>query len=325
MYELNDWRDAELTATRDFGPDIRMFEIAPAGGALPYEPGSHINLAIDIAGHRDIRSYSLVGLPRRDAYRIAVRRVQPSRGGSAWLHDLLPGARLKITSPRNHFPLQFGASHYLLVAGGIGITPLLGMAQTLARRGLEFRLLYAVRRRQDAAFADELRETLGDRVSLFVSEDGNRIDLLRELSVHPADGDIYVCGPGRLLQALRDAMAVLQRPSANLRFETFGNGGLHPNESFWVRVPRLGVEIAVPAGQTMLDALDAAGVELMSECRRGECGLCAVDVVAVEGLIDHRDVFLSDHQKHENSRICACVSRAVQGGVVIDTSWRADQ
>jgi len=92
-----------------------------------------------------------------------------------------------------------------------------------------------------------------------------------------------------------------------------------------VRVPRLGVEVAVPAGCSMLDALDAAGVDIMSECRRGECGLCAVDVVALEGEIDHRDVFLSEHQKRENNRICACVSRAVRGGVVIDTSWRAGQ
>ena len=325
MHDQNDWMDAELVATRDFGPDIRMFELAPSAGVESYEPGSHINIAVDIGGHRDVRSYSLVGQPRRNVYRIAVKRVNPSRGGSAWLHNLLPGARLQITSPRNHFALQFGAPSYLLIAGGIGITPLLGMAQTLMRRGIKFRMLYAVHRRQDLAFAEELRETLGGRVSLFVSEDGNRIDLRRELSGFSVDGDIYFCGPARLLQGLREAMTALERPMANLRFETFGSGGLHPNESFWVRVPRLGVEIAVPAGQTMLDALDAAGVEVMAECRRGECGLCTVDVMALEGQIDHRDVFLSDHQKRENNRICACVSRAVQGGIVIDTAWRAGQ
>lgn len=325
MHDQNDWMDAELVATRDFGPDIRMFELEPAGGVAPYEPGSHINIAVDIGGRRDVRSYSLVGRLGRNVYRIAVKRVNPSRGGSAWLHTLLPGARLRITSPRNHFPLQFGAPRYLLIAGGIGITPLLGMAQTLVQRGADIRFLYAVRSQHDLAFVRELQEALGERLSLFVSGDGSRVDLRRELADFPADGDIYFCGPARLLQALRDSMIDLKRPLSNLRFETFGSGGLQPNEPFWVRVPRLGVEVAVPEGQSMLDALEAAGVEVMAECRRGECGLCAVEVMALEGEIDHRDVFLSEGQKRENNRICACVSRAVQGGIVIDTAWRAGQ
>ncbi|WP_341914162.1 PDR/VanB family oxidoreductase [Ferrovibrio terrae] len=325
MHDQNDWMDATLVSTRDFGPDIRMFEIAPKHGVVPYEPGSHINIAVDIGGRRDVRSYSLIGQPRRNVYRIAVKRVNPSRGGSVWLHNLLPGARLQVTSPRNHFPLQYGAPRYLLIAGGIGITPLLGMAQALMQRNADFRLLYAVRSQRDLAFAQELKETLGSRVTLFISEDGNRIDLQHELAGFPADGDVYFCGPARLLQAVRDTMTALNRPLANLRFETFGSGGLKPNEPFWVKVPRLGVEVAVPEGQSMLDALEAAGVEVMAECRRGECGLCAVDVMALEGEIDHRDVFLSEHQKRDNSRICACVSRAVHGGIVIDTAWRADQ
>jgi len=325
MHDYNDWMDAELVATRDYGPDIRLFEIAPAGGVVTYEPGSHINITVDIGGQADMRSYSLVGLPRRSVYRIAVRRVQPSRGGSAWLHNLLPGAKLRITSPRNHFPLQHGASSYLLIAGGIGITPLLGMAQTLQQRGADIRLLYAARSRRELALAPEIEAALGERVAFFISEDGNRLDLQAALSGFPADGDIYFCGPARMLQGLREAMAALGRPQGSLRFETFGSGGLQPEESFWVRIPRLGVEVTVPPGCSMLDALETAGVEVMSECRRGECGLCTVDVMALEGAIDHRDVFLSDHQKRENSRICACVSRAVHGGLVIDTAWRADQ
>lgn len=325
MHDRDDWMDAELVATRDYGRDIRLFEIAPAEGVTAYEPGSHINIAVDIDGRQDVRSYSLVGLARRGIYRIAVKHVQPSRGGSAWLHTLLPGARLRITSPRNHFPLQHGAPGYLMIAGGIGITPLLGMAQALQQRGADVRLLYAVRRCQDLALAAEIEMALGERATFFISEDGNRLDLQAALSGFPADGDIYFCGPARMLQGLREAMTALGRLQGSLRFETFGSGGLKPEESFWVRVPRLGVEVTVPPGRSMLDALEAAGVEVMSECRRGECGLCAVDVMALEGEIDHRDVFLSDHQKRENGRICACVSRAVQGGVVIDTSWRAGQ
>jgi vanillate O-demethylase ferredoxin subunit len=325
MHDRNDWLDAELVGTREIARDIRLFDLAPAGGTVGYEPGSHINIAVDIGGRRDLRSYSLVGQPRRDVYRIAVKRVTPSRGGSLWLHNLRPGARLQITAPHNHFPLQFGAPRYLLIAGGIGITPLLGMAQALAQRGADFRLLYAAHSRQDVALLPELQAALGDRLALFVSEEGNRLDLQREISALPAGGDIYFCGPARLLGALRDTMTALDRPLASLRFETFGSSGLQPNQSFWVKVPRLGIEVAVPEGQSMLDALETAGVEVMAECRRGECGLCAVDVMALEGEIDHRDVFLSEHQKRENSRICACVSRAVHGGIVIDTAWRAEQ
>lgn len=325
MYDRNDWMDAELVATHDFGPDIRVFEIAPVGGVIAYEPGSHINIAVELGGQTDLRSYSLVGLPRRGVYRIAVKHVKPGRGGSAWLHNLLPGAKLRITAPRNHFPLQHGAPAYLLIAGGIGITPLLGMAQALAQGGADVRLLHAARRRCDLALAEEAVAALGARVSFFVSEEGQRLNLQAALAGFPPDGDVYFCGPARMLQGLREAMAALGRPEHNLRFETFGSGGLRAEESFWVRVPRLGVEVTVPPGRSMLDALDAAGVEVMSECRRGECGLCTVDIVALEGEIDHRDVFLSDHQKRENSRICACVSRAVHGGVVIDTSWRAGQ
>lgn len=325
MHDRNDWIDAELVVTRDFGPDIRLFEFAPAGGTVPYEPGSHINVAVDIAGQPNVRCYSLVGLPRRGTYRIAVKHVQPSRGGSAWLHNLLPGARLRITTPRNHFPLQHGAPAYLLIAGGIGITPLLGMAQALRQRGADQRLLYAARRRSDLVLADEIEAALGERAAFFISEEGNRLDLQAALKDFPPDGDIYFCGPARMLQGLRAAMAALGRSQTGLRFETFGSGGLKPEEAFWVRIPRLGVEVIVPPGRTMLDALETAGVEVMSECRRGECGLCTVDVMVLEGEIDHRDVFLSEHQKRENTRLCACVSRAVQGGVVIDTSWRPGQ
>lgn len=325
MHDRNDWMDAELVATRDCGPDIRLFEIAPAGGVMAYEPGSHINIAVDIAGQSDVRSYSLIGLPRRSVYRVAVKHVQPGRGGSTWLHNLLPGARLRITAPRNHFPLQHGASSYLLIAGGIGITPLLGMAQALTRRGADVRLLYAARRHCDLVLTSEIEAALGQRAAFYISEDGNRLDLQAALAEFAADGDIYFCGPARMLQGLHDAMAALGRPQHSLRFETFGSGGLQPEESFWVRIPRLGVEVTVPPGRSMLDALDAAGVEVMSECRRGECGLCTVDVMALEGEIDHRDVFLSEDQKRENSRVCACVSRAIRGGLVIDTAWRADQ
>lgn len=320
------WIQADLIAMQDLSPTIRLFEFTPREGQVAaYEPGSHINIAVEVNGRPDVRSYSLVGLPNRRGYRIAVKKVDPSRGGSAALHELLPGAAVKITPPRNHFPLQFDSGRYLLIAGGIGITPLVGMAQALVQRGADVRMLYAARSRHELVFIHELEALLGDRLQVFVSDEGRRLDLTAVLAALPADTDVYFCGPARLLSELRAVWTESGRPQTSLRFETFGSGGLQASESFWVKVPRLGLEITVPQSQSMLDALEAAGVEVMSECRRGECGLCAVDVMAVEGTLDHRDVFLSETQKRENHRVCACVSRAVHGGVVIDTSWRPEQ
>lgn len=320
------WIEAELSATWDLSPDIRLFEITPADGVTgSYEPGSHINVAVEVNGREDLRSYSLVGPSDRRRYRIAVKHLPSGCGGSAAMHNLLPGARLKITAPCNHFPLQFGTPRYLLIAGGIGITPLLGMAQALMRRGADLRMLYVARHRHDLIFIQELQALLGGRLQVFVSSEGQRPDFAAVFSNTPSDTDIYFCGPARLMSAVREAMSAHHLPPSNLRFETFGSGGLQANQPFWIRVPRLGLEVTVPENQSMLEALEAAGVEVMSECRRGECGLCAVDIVAMEGEIDHRDVFFSEHQKRENTRICACVSRAVRGGLTIDTAWRAGQ
>jgi vanillate O-demethylase ferredoxin subunit len=197
------------------------------------------------------------------------------------------------------------------------------MALALAEAGAAFRLLYACRRRQDLAFADELRDRIGDRLRVFIDEEGGRIDLPAEIARLPPGGELYVCGPIGMLEAAKRAWQESGRPVDGLRFETFGNSGRYASEPFAVKIPRLGKEIVVPRNQTMLDALEAAGVAMISDCRRGECGLCAVKILAVEGTVDHRDVFFSDAQKATNAQLCTCVSRVVNGGITIDTADRA--
>ena len=123
---------------------------------------------------------------------------------------------------------------------------------------------------------------------------------------------------------MRAAWAAAGRPAANLRFETFGNTGAHASEAFWVKLPRHGLELTVPADRTLLDVLEAAGIETLHDCKRGECGLCAVDVLSVDGRIDHRDVFFSAHEKAAGQRLCACVSRVTGGGLVLDSAYRPD-
>ena len=318
------WLEATVGATRDVTANIREIEIVPHGVSPTWTPGSHIEVAIEVDGRPDTRCYSLVGEPDGARYRIAVKREQPSRGGSRTMRALAAPARLRVTSPRNLFELELGRPSYLLIAGGIGITPIYGMALALARRAAPFRLLYACRARDEAAYLPELSDALGDRLAFFDASRGQRLDLAAEIAALAPDAQVYVCGPLRLLDEARRIWAASGRHPSWLRYETFANSGRHAPEPFWLRVPSRNLEITVPADKTALDALAEAGIEVMADCRRGECGLCMVDVIGLEGEIDHRDVFLSDRQKRENTKLCACVSRVVGGGVILDTGYRED-
>lgn len=322
-FALN-WIDATLASARDVTPTIRLFEIEPPAGALPWSPGSHLNISVLTGETTDDRSYSLVGQPDRRVYRIAVKRTPESRGGSRYMWSLQPGARVRISEPHNLFELALDRPDYLLVAGGIGVTPIFGMALALARRGANVRMHYAARSREEFAFAGELRATLGDRLALSCSARGEHLDPAQAIGGLHSEGELYVCGPLGLMEACRAAWQESGRPPSKMRTETFGSSGLYAPQPFRVKVPRLHADILVPANRSMLDALDEAGVEVMADCRRGECGLCVVEILSADTKIDHRDVFFSEEQKKHGSKMCACVSRAVGGEVVIDTAFRGD-
>lgn len=317
-----DWGPARLHATRDLAPDVRLFEIEPLGGFVAPTPGSHLRVMVEIGGRPDIRHYSVVGPCRDRRYRIAVKRHAESRGGSAYMWRLADGARLTISAPANHFELSYGRPDYLLLAGGIGITPIYSMALALAEAQARFRLLYACRCADDLALADELRDRLGDRLRIVLDERGERIDLAAEIAELHANGELYVCGPMGLLDATKAEWSGQGRAMDRLRFETFGDSGRFASETFSVRIPQLDRTIEVEPNQTMLSALEAAGIDMISDCRRGECGLCAVTILEASGVIDHRDVFFSDEEHQANAKLCACVSRMVGGSVTIDTGDR---
>ena len=323
MAEQLDWRAAKLLRTRDLTPDIRLFEIEPSGDFIIPKPGSHINVTVQIGERPDVRSYSIVGPCTDGIYRIAVKLLGDSRGGSSYMWRLKPGAQLTISTPGNHFDLGRGRPEYLLLAGGIGITPIYTMAIALADNHADFRMLYACRRREDAALADELRERIGDRLQMFVDEDGGRVDLDSEIARLAPGGELYVCGPIGLLEAAKRVWQQSGRPVDQLRFETFGNSGRFASQPFKVKIPRLNLVVDVPQNQTMLDALETAGVGMISDCRRGECGLCALHILEVDGIVDHRDVFFSDEEKAANTKLCTCVSRVAGGSITIDTADRA--
>jgi vanillate monooxygenase ferredoxin subunit len=322
MPDLIEWRNGTVRATRDLTPDVRMIEIEPSEGFVAASPGSHINVSVRIRGRSDVRSYSIVGPCADGVYRIAVKLLRDTKGGSAHMWSLTPGARIAISAPANHFNLVPGRPDYLLLAGGIGITPIFTHALALAWTGARFRVLYAARSRRDLALADALAERIGDRLRVFVGEEGARVDIAAEIGRLDPRGEFYVCGPIGMLKTAKRCWRESGRPLDRLRFETFGNSGEHPTVAFIVKIPRLGREIAVAADQTMLEALEDAEVGMIFDCRRGECGLCALPILEVDGIVDHRDVFFSEAEKAQNVKLCTCVSRVYGRSVTVDTADR---
>ena len=182
-----------------------------------------------------------------------------------------------------------------------------GVEQSVAARG---------------ALAHELEARIGDRLDIVLSEEGRRVDIAAAIAGLDPQGEFYVCGPIGMLEAAKRCWGASGRPADRLRFETFGSSGQYPTVPFTVRIPRLGKEILVPANQTMLEALEASGVEMIFDCRRGECGLCALPILAVDGVVDHRDVFFSDAEKAQNFKLCTCASRVYGASITVDTAER---
>ncbi|CAH0230878.1 PDR/VanB family oxidoreductase [Microbacterium sp. Bi128] len=305
------WQGGTVAAARDLTPEIRRIEI-DVDSPVRVEPGAHLDVRVRIAGRDEQRSYSIVdATPDGARVAVSVYTSPVSRGGAARMNALRPGDRIELTQPLNDFPLRLGARRYVLVAGGIGITALLGMAERLRAAGADYRLLYLGRSRPLMAYLDELRDRHDDRLDVHVRDEGTSISVPALVdSVEPGT-EVYVCGPIRLMDAVRRAWIARGLPPADLRTETFGNSGWFDPQPFTVRIPALGLETTVAPNQSMLEAIEAAGADMMYDCRKGECGLCEVRVTGLDGDIDHRDVFYSERQRDARTKMCCCVSRVV--------------
>ncbi|WP_405895090.1 PDR/VanB family oxidoreductase [Streptomyces sp. NBC_00104] len=284
---------------------------ASDGGVLPpWQPGAHIELRLP-SGRR--RQYSLCGDPAdRYGYRIAVRRIADGKGGSAEVHDTLGvGTRVAVTGrPRNAFPFAAEAS-VLLVAGGIGITPILPMAREAARRGLDWRLVHTGRSRGSMPFAAELAELAAaapGRVSIRPDDESGvpeAADLLRSI---PATGAVYCCGPAPMIDGVRRAFGG-SRASA-LHFERFAPPPITDGRPFELQLGDTGRVLPVPYDRSALDVLHEALPDLPFSCRQGFCGTCRVRVA--DGQVDHRDRRLTATERAAGAML-PCVSRAPEG------------
>ncbi|WP_447742833.1 PDR/VanB family oxidoreductase [Variovorax boronicumulans] len=301
-------------------PAIKAFVLRSANGEPlpPFTPGAHLGVQVVQAnGHPGQRAYSLAK-PHdgSDRCEIAVLCEPQGAGGSAWMHALQPGAALAAHAPRNDFALHAGSAPPLLIAGGIGITPLLCMARSLAAEARPFEFVYATRSEEATAYLHEVR-ALGGTV---VHDGGNPargLDL-RALLAAPVPGrHLHVCGPRGMVQAVVDTARALGWPDDHVHFELFAGAIEQAGDApFEVRTLRSGKTLTVAPDQSLLDVLIAAGLDPLYDCRQGDCGVCVVDVV--DGVPDHRDHNLSPREKADGKTLCTCVSRAKTPHLVLD-------
>lgn len=306
----------EVTDIRDEAERVRSFTLRdPDGKPLPaFAPGAHLALTLDVGGTPLTRHYSLVSDPRElGAYRIAVLHAEQSRGGSRHLHERVRvGARLVADGPHEDFHVHPSAGHSLLIAGGIGITPILSMLRALAHAGRSFELHYVTRSAARMAFREECARLAGSRLSLYTGRAALDVEAL--LAGAPPGAHVYACGPRPLIEAVREHAARLGRPSANVHFESFGAQPSAADRPLRVRLALSALEVEVPPGQSVLDALIDAGAFVSYDCKRGECGSCAATVL--QGRPLHRDVCLTEAARR--TTMCPCVSWAQDEELVLD-------
>jgi ferredoxin-NADP reductase len=300
--------------------------VAPDGATLPgFEAGAHIDLQLPVpgaAGGMLPRSYSLCNDPREShRYVVGVGRDRASRGGSRWVHEQLrPGALLQISAPLNHFRLNESAPAFALIAGGIGITPILAMARRLHALGKPVRALVAARSREAAAFVAEMRALVPGVQLHLDSEAGAPPDLAGWLAALPRDTGVYCCGPAPMLDTFERACATLGLADAHIeRFAAAPaapGAAAAPAAGFTLVLERRGRDIEVPPGKSVLDALLDAGVDMPYSCMEGVCGTCETRVL--DGEIDHRDGVLSAVEKQRGDVMMVCVSTCKGSRLVLD-------
>lgn len=302
--------ELEITAVTDATPRIRTFTLAhPDRRPLPsFVPGSHLVLECGSA----VNAYSLVGectLP--EAYVISVLRVDDGQGGSQWLHRRRPGHMVTARPPRSLFAPMQRARKHLLIAGGIGITPILSHLRSAARWGQEAEILYA-HKEGHGAHLKELEELAAGSASITLRRFTGRAEFLTDLDDalgrQPLGAHLYCCGPDAFMGTVCAAAEEHGWPAGRVHTERFGADALDPGEPFEVELTESGQTVEVPSGTSLLEVLEARGISVPNLCRQGFCGECRIPVT--RGVPLHRDHYLEDDEKEADDSMMCCVSRA---------------
>jgi len=319
---------ARVQALRHEADGIVSMELRPATDAVPFpefEAGAHIDLHLP---NGLVRNYSLMN-PDTGVrqYRIAVLNDRHSRGGSRYVHEQLRvGTILDISEPRNHFTLDRGAEYSVLVAGGIGVTPLLGMLHALAAAGKPAEFIYCARSRREAAFIEDIQSCAAQTgIGLachFDDERGGPPDLARLLQGRSAEAHFYCCGPGPMLDAFERVCAELGYAHVHIERFAAAEEATNPAQpeadagGYSVELRRSARTLHVPAGKPLLDVLLEAGVSHDYSCREGLCGACETRVL--DGEVEHRDSILTKSEREANNTMMVCVSGCRKGPLVLD-------
>lgn len=309
------------------GANVMVAELASRDGSdLPgWEAGAHIDIkTTDHMGHEVVRQYSLCSRHGQKNWRIAVLGDFNGRGASLNLiEQIKSGQFLEARGPRNLFELQADDHSVVLVAGGIGITPILAMAETLSSQQRNFRLHYHARSRESAAFVEELKlSSYADSV-IFSFDDESPASIDRIFSDSDADACLYTCGPAGFMDAVIHEAKKAGMQEAKIRKELFGassppvsGGCVRMDRVFTIKIQSTGAMVEVPVGQTAVEALSASGIEVLVSCEQGHCGSCLTSVL--EGIPDHRDQFMLPQEHAKNNAFTPCCSRSLTPCLVLD-------
>ena len=309
-----------INAVTQLTDRIRAFRLEPVGGSLlpGFEAGAHVDVSL---ADGQVRSYSLISfdpiLAAPDHYLIAVQLEPEGEGGSQQMHALAEGDSLSITQPKNDFALN-AAQPAVLLAGGIGITPMISMASTLKARGQTFRLHYAARSAEVMAYRGALQTAFGDQTTLHYDDDpATALDLPAVVENLGETANLYVCGPRGMIEAAKALAEANGITPDRIHFELFETAAQEDGDaSFEVELSSTGQVFTVAAGQSIIEVLEDGGVDVMYDCQRGDCGICQCDVIS--GTPDHRDVVLSQAERDSGKVMQICVSRAKSPRLVLD-------
>lgn len=308
---MSDNIKVKIIARDDQGQGVMVITMAALDNQPlpPFEAGAHVDLYL---GDGLLRQYSLCSSPHNHGtYRLGILKSPESRGGSARAHQINPGDIVEISAPRNLFPLDHTANHSLLISGGIGVTPMLAMADTLYRQGKSFEFIYCAKSRATAGFVDEiLSGHWSDLARLHFSDENakKRISLSEILSDAPYNTHLYVCGPEGFMQWVLGSAEESGFSDQQLHKEFFNKTVETSGNSFTVHVANLNKEVMVLENQSITEALSDAGIKVKVSCQQGICGTCLANVLS--GTPDHRDSYLTEDEKEDNDQIILCCSRS---------------